>query len=192
MTAHAVRGYQDRCVEAGMDGFITKPITLKVLLQTVASLAPPQVSAAPAPIIPKGPSPSPATERSASLPAETGQVDSAPVLDLPDVLARVGHDEELLNELFDLFLADTPHQMARLEKALAEEDIILAERQAHSLKGASANIGGARMQQAAKAVEYAARQKNLQEAGRFYRNLVEEFGNLRKALEKRGPASSGQ
>ena len=192
MTAHAVRGYQDRCVEAGMDGFITKPITLKVLLQTVASLAPPQVSAAPAPIIPKGPSASPATERSASLPAETGQVDSAPVLDLPDVLARVGHDEELLNELFDLFLADTPHQMARLEKALAEEDIILAERQAHSLKGASANIGGARMQQAAKAVEYAARQKNLQEAGRFYRNLVEEFGNLRKALEKRGPASSGQ
>ena len=71
----------------------------------------------------------------------------APVLDKSAALARMGGDEELYDEIFDLFVEDAPKQLALLATAISNGDRPVAQRQAHSLKSAAGNIGGTRMAQ---------------------------------------------
>jgi HPt (histidine-containing phosphotransfer) domain-containing protein len=77
--------------------------------------------------------------------------------DLNLALERVGGDEELLSELAVLFLEDYPRQLIVIADAIARGDLKTAEREAHSVKGAVANFGAAPASEAARALEFAAR-----------------------------------
>lgn len=70
-----------------------------------------------------------------------------PVIDRSAALGRMGGDEELYDEIFELFVEDAPKQLALLAAAMNDGDRAVAQRQAHSLKSAAGNIGGTRMAQ---------------------------------------------
>lgn len=68
------------------------------------------------------------------------------LLDREAALERLDGDEELLQEIIDIFLEDAPRLFLALKQARLDRDQKTTERQAHSLKGASANVGAIHLQ----------------------------------------------
>ena len=106
-----------------------------------------------------------------------------PVLDMQAALSRIDDDHELYREIVEIFLDDTPAQLTVLETSIAENDRIVAERQAHSLKSASANIGGEALRQAAGRMERVASTATDSEMREMLGQLQQEFARLRQALK---------
>ncbi|GBD97809.1 MAG TPA: response regulator [Nitrospirae bacterium] len=166
LTAHAFAEDRQRCIEAGMNDYITKPFKKHELFKKIESLVLTGVHAA---------------EAESIEPPGNGDV-----IYRAETLERLGGDEELLRELWEIFIDDAPRQMEILKKAIDAGDIALTERQAHSLKSAAANIGANLMSDKASGLELAARDKNLNNARMLYEKLEHELKKALKALTKDG------
>jgi CheY-like chemotaxis protein len=114
MTAHAMRGDRERCLQAGMDGYISKPIRADELLAVVEGILPPT-----------------AWDES----GEATDMQAAAVFDRTAALAYVDGDVDLLREMAETFLADYPLRLAEIHQAIAAGDSRALMRAAHSLKG---------------------------------------------------------
>ena len=126
MTAHAMKGDRERCLAAGMDEYLTKPLDPRQLCALVEQMA----GGAPLVVPPSRP---------AHLPVE--------------VLARVGGDRELLAEISRLFVDDAPRHLEKIRQALDARDGESLRRAAHGLKGAAANFDADGVVSAARALE---------------------------------------
>jgi len=177
MTAHAMAGDREMCLAAGMDGYMSKPIDPKSLFATLREFLSPSDSGAPA----SSPLPQ---EKPRKPPTET-------VLDTKETLDRLGGDRDLLETIHRVFLEDAPLQISKLREALEANDAAVAERRAHTIKGASANIGATAMRERASKMELAARDGDLDQVGSLLDGLQEEFERVRTAIqgraEPRGP-----
>jgi CheY-like chemotaxis protein len=114
MTAHAMKGDRERCLEEGMDGYISKPLQPSELFESVESLA--------------------TVCRVAASPA------TCP-FDMEIALRSVGGDRELLSEIIDAFLEECPRLTAALDAAIASGDAASARRAAHTLRGGLCTLG---------------------------------------------------
>jgi CheY-like chemotaxis protein len=159
MTAHAMRGDKERCLAAGMDGYVSKPIDPAELFREIDRC----VDA------PKG----------GSIVPEKPEVDSEGQIDRASLLERVEGDQELLAEMIHLFLDDVPNLMATMRDALQRRDMKVLECSAHSLKGAAANLSAGSASAAASQLEQDAR-KNDAEAARG--SLLEVERAIRRLL----------
>jgi two-component system sensor histidine kinase/response regulator len=156
MTANAMQRDRDRCMEAGMNDFITKPIDPEELVATLVrwlkprSLAvrpqPAPVRAAPA----SAPAPAPASAAVDGLPRIAG-------LDTGLGLKRMMNKKGLYLAMLKRFADGQAGTMAALREALAQGDLATAERLAHTTKGVAGNIGATPVGTAAEAVEMALR-----------------------------------
>jgi two-component system, sensor histidine kinase and response regulator len=158
MTAHAMKGDRERCLQAGMDGYITKPIRFGDIEKTLASFsgAQPVARAAPSEKIlwAKG-----------------------------EALDRLGGDEELLRELCQIFLEESPKLLQKLRQAVVDTDPDAVMRAAHSLKGELGYLGAAGASQAARELEDMGHKKNLLGAGEALLVLEREMAGLQLALK---------
>jgi HPt (histidine-containing phosphotransfer) domain-containing protein len=102
----------------------------------------------------------------------------SPLFNRPSALERLEGDEELLREIIGIFLEDAPRLFLALKQARTERDQKTSERQAHSLKGASANVGATALQEISLTAENSARE------GRW-----EELESLLPEMEQRLHAS---
>jgi PAS domain S-box-containing protein len=139
MTAHARAGDHLRCLEAGMDAYLSKPLDAAELLRSLAEIVAPRRT---------GPA------RREKSPAERPRLE---VFNLAVALDRVGGDRQLLRELGDLCLANFPGWLGDVRSALAARDAVRLRRAAHTIKGAVGSIGGD---------EAAAASARLEERGR--------------------------
>jgi two-component system, sensor histidine kinase and response regulator len=115
MTAHAMKGDQERCLAAGMDGYVTKPMKAADLYAAIDGM-----------------------------PTATSihhQMTRELPIDLTAALRTVDGDAELLVELTETFRQDYPTHLAALQEAFAQHNASQLERSAHSLKGAVAVLG---------------------------------------------------
>ena len=140
MTAHAMKGDRESCLEAGMDGYVAKPIEAAGLFAAVEDL----VSR------PAGVRGSDREEK----PAAGG-------LDREALVARFGGDPNLLRRLADVFRNDCPRMLAEVRKALQAGNAEAVARAAHAFKGAAANFGVADIVEIARRAEAAGREGNL-------------------------------
>ncbi|MEO5954859.1 MAG: response regulator, partial [Nitrospiraceae bacterium] len=119
LTAHAMKGDRERCLEAGMDAYVSKPLRVEQLLEAIARVVPGEAMAIPA---------------SEETPTAGGPSPEA-VLDLTAALARVEGDRELLGEMIGLFFAQAQTLLPQIRGAGERGDGKALERFAHKLKG---------------------------------------------------------
>jgi CheY-like chemotaxis protein len=169
MTAHAMKGDQERCLAAGMDGYISKPIDAAQLFEFIEEMGP---SAA-------------APPRAAAPPPPPDQV-----WDYAAALARVGGDEGLLRETTDLLLVELPRLLDSIHAAVRAEDAGAVERAAHKLKGAVGILEARGAVAAARDLEALGRENDLAHAGAAVRKLDQEVERLTPALTLFGERGS--
>jgi histidine phosphotransfer protein HptB len=107
-------------------------------------------------------------------------VDIAVLLSFEEVQAE--DEPDLITELIDLYLSDTAHQMALMQKAVAEADVYALKRTAHSLKGSNANLGIKRMTALCGELEHVDRGDSLQQANLLLTKIFAEFECVREIL----------
>jgi signal transduction histidine kinase/DNA-binding response OmpR family regulator/HPt (histidine-containing phosphotransfer) domain-containing protein len=173
MTAHAMQGDRERCLEAGMNDYVTKPVDPEALARVLARWLTEEKPAA-AERLPAEP------EVTVSLPPREPEM---ALFDRQGMMARLMDDEDLAHEVVDCFLEDIPRQIAALRNFIEEGDTNGAERQAHTIKGAAANVGGERLREAAYKIEMAARGEfPLESVKACLADLEGQFDALRLAM----------
>ncbi len=163
MTAHAMQGDRERCLQAGMNDYVTKPVSLQALARVLEKWL------------------SKAETRS---PAGPGSKAPLPVFDKAELMSRLMDDEDLAREVIERFLEDMPLQHAALEAYLSAGDTSGARRQAHSIKGASANVSAAALCEAASEMESAAKAGDLDGVKARMTELKSRFETLRQGLAR--------
>jgi CheY-like chemotaxis protein len=153
MTAHAMKGDRERCLEAGMDGYITKPVRFSDIEQTLAGL-----SRTP-PISTKSPAAAASWNRAAAL-------------------DRIGGDEDLLRDLCHIFVEESPKLLQKLHQAVAAGDTDGVMRAAHSLKGEAGYLGADGTSRAAQQLEEMGHNKDLSRASETLAALEREVASL--------------
>jgi signal transduction histidine kinase/DNA-binding response OmpR family regulator len=157
MTAHAMKGDPERCIAAGMDGYIAKPIQIQELLSTIENV------------------------RNRSTTVSISQPNSIPmdlVIDRAAMLTAVEGDMELLCELVALFLHDYPQRTAELREAIAMEETRAVARIAHTLKGALSSLGACDASAAAHSLEQVGWSGDLAQVSLAYAMLENEMQRL--------------
>jgi len=161
MTAFAMTGDRERCLEAGMDGYISKPIQSAELFKIIADLSSAAKEKAPFPPI-------------SQFPLE--------VFDQAKALKLMGDEPELLIELGALFASECPQRLAEIGQAIRQTDSKGVERAAHQLKGTASTFAAQATTNAAQRLEEMGRSGNLAEGEAAYAILKLEVTRLIAAL----------
>ena len=163
MTAHAMKGDREKCLESGMNDYVAKPVKPLELAEAIERH-------------------SPAAKESAGRPSSAKDSMSGTPFSRDTLLDRLDGDRELVEEVLSVFLEDTPRKMEELREAVDGSNLDQAMRLAHSLKGAAGNIGATRMHDLARQAEAAASEGNLAAVAPLTDAIRDEFGLLREAI----------
>jgi two-component system, sensor histidine kinase and response regulator len=161
MTAHAMKGDRERCLAAGMDAYISKPVHIEELFQVTEGLT---RRGGP---IDRSPDPGPL---------------AAATIDREAALLRVDGDEAMLADLAKLFCDESPRMLSVIEEAITLKSADALERGAHSLKGSVATFSAQPACDLALKLERLGRANEFGDAKRIFDLLSAEMERVKLAL----------
>jgi HPt (histidine-containing phosphotransfer) domain-containing protein len=140
MTAHAMEGDRERCLEAGMDAYIAKPIRATDLYDTLETTV---------------------AGMRLSQGKESESTEASDLLDRAQILEQIGGSPETLKEIVELFVVESERLMKAIRESIKKGDSSALQRAAHTLKGSVRIFRAERVASAALRLEKAGKDKNL-------------------------------
>jgi signal transduction histidine kinase/DNA-binding response OmpR family regulator len=168
LTASAMADDRTRCLEAGMDDFLTKPLRSEALTSVLTRwMRPGSRPAAAAPI------PTPLATR-----------DESQVLDINQLASLVGSDPVKIREFVTLFFTSTAPLLSEIDQAHDARNGQALQRASHSLKGSAASMGIIEVAAVAQVLEKAARENDWHVASRAHEELPDAYERARTSFEE--------
>jgi PAS domain S-box-containing protein len=164
LTAHAMKGDRERCLAAGADGYVTKPIHTQELFAAIDRFKSPN-------------------QIQSSQPANSTPPSPAASFDMAAALQRVEGDRDLLDEIMRIFMDECPRMIADLHQAFDAGDLSKVECSAHTLKGSASNLGATVVSESAAEMEAKSRAGDLPGAKAVRTRLEHELKSLLAELE---------
>jgi CheY-like chemotaxis protein len=148
MTAFATKEYQIKCIESGMDAYVTKPVRIEELNKTLEPLMTREPAA------------------------------PVPPVNLRDALEVVGDDVDILRDAVASSLSEVPEQLQQLKEAMSRQDASGVEAKAHRLKGVMSNLGGNGAREVGQRLETMGEQRNLSGGGELVSRFESEIARV--------------
>ena len=189
MTARAMLGDRERCLAAGMNDYLTKPVSLQASAEALDKWLPQRSLESGA----RNAEPGQERERAAAggCPSSRSSPNSPLIFDKAAIMTRLADDEEVVQVVIRVFLKDMPRQIEALMVALQAGDAAGAGSQAHVIKGAASNVGGDALRAVAFEMEEAGRAGDLETVAARLPEMEAQFVRLAEAMERevnrRGP-----
>jgi HPt (histidine-containing phosphotransfer) domain-containing protein len=166
-----MREDHDNCLKTGMDDFVSKPLARRALAEVLARWLPSE----------GGDSENTTTaSRDAS-----SVVTASSVFDMGELLDLVADDRGLAEKILDCFQQEMPQQIQRLKTAVEAGQTNEVAESAHSIRGASANVGGKALQSLSLEIEQAARAEDMAAVRVQANQIDEQFLRLQEAIASR-------
>ncbi len=175
ITANAMKGDRERCISAGMDDYMAKPARKTEFIELLEKYLGEKTSFA-----------SSGAEVNDNNNPYPDMSNENAIFQEDEMLGRLKDDKDVASVIIDNFLDDMPRQITALKTAIEKNSAEKAYLTAHAIKGASLLVGGRVLSKAAEVVEMAAKSEDLQEAGKLFPYLAEQFTVLKDRMEAAG------
>jgi response regulator RpfG family c-di-GMP phosphodiesterase len=171
MTAHAMAGAREKCLDVGMDDYLSKPIRREALQRVLEQWLRPEKAAAASPEPP-------------AQPAEESGLDPELTANLQDL--RTDGGEEFVANLVVSFMRNTRERIGSMHRAVTSEDSAAVERLTHDLKGAAGTLGALRLAKLCRDLETSVRSRSFGEAAAILERMDESLEQLESSLAPYG------
>lgn len=176
LTAQAVQGDRQRCLDAGMTEYVTKPINRQHLFETLNTCL---QAGTPVSI-------SPAAETPRTIPSVPAAITikDIPCIDVEEFTERCMGKPHLVRDLLEMFAEAIEERSTELSRLLSSGEIAKVATAAHSLKGMSANVSAIRVNRVAAKLEEAARHGKAKECVEMESQLLSELESCRAEIAR--------